>query len=661
MPTQLQTHFTHFATALLLTGLLSGSVQAQSEDSILDLQPYVVRSDTGQPVLEISERDLQQRQATDLEDALSLDPSITVGGSTGVAQKIYVRNLGEAMINVSVDGASQAGALFHHTGRIAVEPDLLRQIDVQPGIGSVSEGPGALGGSIRFQTKDPSDLLRPGQRWGSLLKYGYFGNTSGDKISLSAYGQLNKPWSVLASHVRSDYGNIEDGKGNELVGSGTEQVATLLKLAGSFDNGHSIRLSFENLEEEGEKLRRPEWAPGPGNPLFPMESERQTYTANYRYESPNVDWLGLGLMLSHTEADILQIGPWGPYTGQIEGQQLKLSNTQSIGRAELQYGWDYRRDEVTAGSTDSPSAYSETGKVNGLFVEAELPLFDSLTAYAGARYDRYELEDSMDQHFNHDGFSPSLALVYDLTDSLVLRLSGASAYRGPDINDAFKIDFVSNDPDMEAEKARNYEASLLYRTGGFSAELGAFQHTIDDVITNTLPWSSVYTNAGKLETDGIYARVSYAGSNYNLSLLYNHADTELNDQVATRYQYGSVVSSIGDTWVLDASWQATDAIALGWNSRLVQEIDGISIPEDIAGIPNARIRKPGYDIHDFYLSWVPSFEERITIVLTVKNVFDTHYISHGSIENMTAIPGFEAVIGAAEPGRDIRLSASFQF
>src|SRR5690606_10437210 len=166
MPTQLQTHFTRFATPLLLAGLLSGSIQAQTEDSILDLQPFVVRSDTGQPVLEISERDLQQRQATDLEDALSLDPSITAGGSTGAAQKIYVRNLGEAMINVSVDGASQAGALFHHTGRIAVEPDLLRQIDVQPGIGSASEGPGSLGGSIRFQTKDPSDLLRPGQSWG---------------------------------------------------------------------------------------------------------------------------------------------------------------------------------------------------------------------------------------------------------------------------------------------------------------------------------------------------------------------------------------------------------------------------------------------------------------------------------------------------------------
>jgi hemoglobin/transferrin/lactoferrin receptor protein len=45
----------------------------------------------------------------------------------------------------------------------------------------------------------------------------------------------------------------------------------------------------------------------------------------------------------------------------------------------------------------------------------------------------------------------------------------------------------------------------------------------------------------------------------------------------------------------------------------------------------------------------------------MKNVFDETYISHGAVEDMSSIPGFGAVVGAAEQGRDIRVSATLKF
>jgi hemoglobin/transferrin/lactoferrin receptor protein len=85
------------------------------------------------------------------------------------------------------------------------------------------------------------------------------------------------------------------------------------------------------------------------------------------------------------------------------------------------------------------------------------------------------------------------------------------------------------------------------------------------------------------------------------------------------------------------------------------------VPVDITGVPGGTIDKPGYAVHDFYARWRPSQVEGVTVVLTVKNAFDKFYRSHGSVEDMTAFPGFGGVVGAAEPGRGIRLSVSLAF
>lgn len=630
-------------------------------DAPFQLEPLTVTADGAQRVLVITQTDLETRQATDLEDALSLDPSVTVGGSTGVAQKVFVRNLGEGLLNVTIDGATQSGALFHHVGRLSIEPDLLKQVEVQPGVGNASDGPGALGGAIRFVTKDPEDFLAPGERAGASLKYGYFSNTGGYRASATGFGRANDQWSGLISVVASEHEEIEDGRGNALLGSDTRQEVVLGKVVGNFGNAHTVRASFENLDEKGNKLRRPEWAPGPGNPVFYMEGSRQTATLGYGLKPETSDFLDLQSTLAYTQADLLQIAAFGPYIGDIESWQLDVRNTQSLGRHELVYGIDYRRDEVSAGETTAPRTYAEKGSVAGAFLQAEFELNDRLALNAGARVDLYRLHDQRKQSFKDEGFSPNLGATYKLTPELDVSASAATAFRGPDINDAFRIDISRNDPSLKAEKAYNYELRLNYRKGALQLEGGGYIHRIDDVITNTLPWSSVYLNAGELKTDGFFARVAWHFQNVRLDLQYNHADTTINGQVATRYQYSSLVSRIGDTWVGDIVWQPIDQLDLGLNTRLVEGINGILVPEMISELPNTYINKPGYVTHDFFLRWRPTFSKAVTFNLTVKNAFDKYYLSHGSIENLTSIPGFGAVVGAMEAGRDIRISATVRF
>lgn len=654
---------THRITTLVVCALSAlWPAHAQvTPAATVELAPFTVTAEGAQSILQITQRDLELRQANDLKDALSLDPSITVGGSTGIAQKIYVRNLGEGMLNISVDGATQSGSLFHHTGRVALEPDLLKRIEVQPGVGNAPDGPGALGGAIRFITKDPADLLKPGQQAGALLKYGYLSNTRGYKGSATGYARLNDTWSSLVSVVYSENEEIEDGHGNRLTGSDTRQQVVLGKLTGEFGNGQSLRLSVEQLDEEGNKLRRPEWAPGPANPQFFMESSRRTATLGYGFRPDTTGPLDLSATLSYTEADLLQIGPWGPYNGTVESMQIDVRNTHRAGPHELTYGFDHRADEVAAGPDTDPDSVREEGHVTGFFVQDNVAFTEQFSLSAGARYDLYELDDLAGQNFDHKGFSPNLGLTYQVTPGFSIMASAATAFRGAQIADAFRVDIHENDPDLDAEKAQNYELRFLYQIEGVSLEAGAYANRIEDVITNTVPWGRYYTNAGDLETDGLFARISHATASTYLSLQYNQADTTLDGRVATRYQYGSLVSRIGDTWVADASWRPLAGIDLGWNTRLVQSVNNIAVPEVITGIVGGTIDKPGYVTHDFYARWSPAGLEGVTFALTVKNVFDKFYRSHGSLEDMTAFPGFGGVIGAPEAGRDIRLSVSYTF
>ena len=81
----------------------------------------------------ISAEELEHYQASDLEDAFSSQPEISVGGGHSVAQKLYMRGLEDTLLSISIDGAQQAGQTFHHTGRINVEPELLKEVDVRAG------------------------------------------------------------------------------------------------------------------------------------------------------------------------------------------------------------------------------------------------------------------------------------------------------------------------------------------------------------------------------------------------------------------------------------------------------------------------------------------------------------------------------------------------
>ncbi|MGS0466372.1 TonB-dependent receptor plug domain-containing protein [Cobetia marina] len=157
-----------------------------------DMSTLVVSEDRLEQNVVISAEEIEERQARDLEDLFRAEPGVSVGGGIAIGQKVYVRGLEDTNLNVTIDGARQGGYLFHHTGRLTIDPALLKQAEVDTGPATADDGPGALGGSLRFETKDAQDLLKPGQDLGARVSVGTESAADATSGTTAFYGRLEK-------------------------------------------------------------------------------------------------------------------------------------------------------------------------------------------------------------------------------------------------------------------------------------------------------------------------------------------------------------------------------------------------------------------------------------------------------------------------------------
>ena len=635
----------------------------------------------------ITPAELEQYQANDLADVFRQVPSVSVGGSLGIAQKVYIRGLEDILLNVTVDGAPQTGTLFHHIGRVSIEPELLQQVEVQAGAGEATSGAGAIGGAIRFKTKTAADLLDDGQQFGALVKGAYFSN-NGYRGSSSVYGHLNDDWSLLGSYTYVDRDNMEDGDGNELYGTSAEQSLAFIKLNGDLSEDQQLSISYELRDEEGEFGARPNWPTLEGDTLFPMNGQRETLVVNHRLQAGNL--LNLETTLYNTESEIVQnrFDRWGRYGASVTSAGFDIRNTSEPGNHKLTYGVDYREDEVTSRYLDDVSVwgdwawssdlgrFTEEGTVTGAYVQDHWQLTSDLLISAGLRFDQYELEqvtygDSTDS----DGVSPNIGFSYLLAPSWTLTAGYAQALRGKEVGDAFTLERrpgrITLQPGLEPETVDNSEIGLKYDNGNLMVTTSVYQSEIQDVIFDQLggngaPQDNVYyENIGKLETQGFELRAQYQWSKVSLFAAYSNNDAKLNGNIVEGYEQIGLGNARGDTWDMKLSYHFSDVLEMGWSFTYVDDLNDIEVFHRALAIgwvdELQTVDKPGYQVHDIYLQWQPLNSEALIVNFAVLNLFNEQYRDHSSVADYNHIPDWEGIAGLYEAGRDLRVSVTYRF
>ncbi len=664
------------ATVSATTGFSSGAMAQDNAEkgSGEFLETMVVVGEATNAL--ITNEDLESYQANDLEDIFKLTPSVSVGGgASGITQKVYVRGLEDALINVTVDGSPQTSTLFHHIGRVTIDPDLLKEVEVQSGAGEATSGAGAIGGSIRFKTKDVNDLLDRGESFGGKVKVSSSSNDA-DQHSVTLFGRLSDNWGLMAYHNNINRNIAEDGDGNDLPGSEADQKLGFVKLSGDISDNQYFSLSYEKRDERTDLPKQPDWTPLEGAPLFEAEGERETYSVNYQLSGG--DLLNLELAAYHTTS-MFQRELWN-WNAEITSYGFDLRNTSVLGIHRLTYGVDLREDQVDSGRQDASTQHSEEGRVFGVYVQAHSQVTDDLLLSYGARYDDYEFDKTKSEGSavpltgaDSSDVSVNAGLEYSITDELKASIGYAEAVRGKEIGDGFTIDTSTVDPSLDPESVQNIEAAMEYSTGDFYAKVAVFRSEIDDVIFDQRSGPVFYENIGTIKTDGFEVELAYRWTEeLEMKLGFSSIDAILDpknglyavdhgDIELEAYEYNGLGNNRGDTWNLSFNYTPAANLKFGWNITHVQDRNNIEVLQRAQALGwtpiTGEIDKPAYTTHDLFAEWSPV--NNLKLNLAVINAFDRDYRDHSSVGDYTHI--FPTVSGYKEPGRDVRLSVTYDF
>ena len=598
-----------------------------------------------------------------IQDLYARETIISAGGTTQANTKVYVHGIEETMLNVQIDGAKQPQRSgFHHNGNNLIDPSMLKAVAIDAGVASADAGPNALGGAIRYMTKDAADLLLPGRNFGGFAAFSYDSNAHTFKKSGAAYGKSNG-LEILGYGMWADGDAYEDGHGKTVIASDVNLVNYLGKIAYEAPTGHRFSLSAEHVQDEGIRPFRANFAliPGFAIPYSFNESTRDTYTFQYRTTRPT-EWYDPEVSFYSNKTRLYRppTGSCAPGSvagscvafgeGEFESVGGKVQNTFVIGPGKLTAGVDFYRDETTVDHLGNNPLFGEKLTNVGGYAQYRFSPLSILRISTGIRFDRNELEAADGKTFETTGASPNIAAELDLTRQLTAKASYGYTFGGIPLYESFllRTGVPIYSAALDPQNARKYKAGLEFKQGGFQAEATYFNTVIlDPVCPNCNP----VVNQGDLETRGVDLSARYAWRNGQLGANYTHTDTKFaGDPLSTlSFYYGT---PFGDMLKIYGHYEFQEVgVVVGFLSQFIFEYDkaaSLPAPGGTVGVLE------GYTVHNVFAQWTPNFAPNVTFRADVLNLFDTYYV-----DRATAIGG--TIVPLASPGRTVLVSAKVQF
>ncbi len=272
----------HFLTFLLCICSINAQDLENLEEIVTQDDQITTGSPKGDGINESTQsaKDISRQQSSDIKDLTRYETGISVvegerSGNSGFA----IRGVDENRVGIIVDGLKQSETLssqgfkelfsgygnFNNT-RNGVEILTLKKVQFTKGADSIKIGSGALGGSVLFTTKDPSDFLKDknfygGFESGTQSKNGEFFNS----ISLAARFVGIEALFIHTKRKSHELLNFDYNRVDPLVqGKRREKTdpyqiqsdSDLLKISYEITENHKITLSgdFYNADTNGEDL-----------------------------------------------------------------------------------------------------------------------------------------------------------------------------------------------------------------------------------------------------------------------------------------------------------------------------------------------------------------------------------------------------------------------
>jgi hemoglobin/transferrin/lactoferrin receptor protein len=651
--------------ALLLASVFAAPAAAQQAATPLDAVTSTATrtenraGDVAVPVSVVTREAIERRQPRSLLDIISDLPGVEASGvpRQGVMQPI-IRGLGDDRIVFRVDGVRNnfnAG----HRGRSFLDPNLLRQVDVVRGPGSVLYGSGALGGVVAAETIDPDDILRPGESWGGFTRAAVQTQGSGLAGTQTFAGRVGAFDGLVALSGLTN-NNFRDGRNRRIPDSAEDAYMGLAKFGATFGS-HRLQLIASSFESRATM-------PIAANTTSTTSranrrTEQDSVALRYRFRSADMPLLAPAITVYGLETDLAE----RRLTGTRATDHTRLStlgfdaqNTARFtlaGRHALTVGADGFRDEQEGSSNGAPRPQFPNAQqtILGLFIQDEWTVFETVTITPGLRFDSFEQEaDANSNDRSSDRLSPKLSVAWRVTNWAQPYVAYAEAFRAPSLTELYVGGthfpgnvFVPN-PDLRPEVSKNKELGLNLRFSDvlrdndrLRARLSAFRNDIDDYIEQRVnATTTTRSNIPSARIDGVEAEVQYDAGRWYANLGASALRGENTDTGEPLFDVPA------HRVVLAGGYRFLDwGVVAGGRITAAAEQD-----RRPAGSADA----PAYAVMDLFASWVPPAYDRVRLDLGVDNVFDTQYVRANWYSAPPRPPFYEV-------GRNVRAALKVSF
>lgn len=638
------------------TSLTATSALSQAADPFL-LGTIFIGSDATNKI-GIDNEDLTRTTPSDLQEVFKTEPTVSVGSSLPISQKIYVNGVEENNLNVSIDGARQNNRIFHHSATTYIDPELLKAVRVDPGVAPADAGPGALAGAIAFETKDVGDLLEAGKSFGGRFSTEY--QTNGDTFStgLAVFGR-NGNFEYLAFGKFADGGLREDGDGNQIVGSGTGLTSGLVKLAYNTQNGGRLEFSYESVEDDAQRPLRPDFASLRGDASTrTFTLKRQNFVVTYTGGNTTDMWNPtIQLAFNSTE---LYTGPMPGATAAYEGESTSLTgkfeNEFTLDSGTITAGVDFYSDTVDINGRGTAVFFAEEKVRNiGAYVQGRFDLTEAFRISTGLRIDHQKFTGIDGTSYTNSGLSANLSADYDITDAVTISAGASRVWGGIALAESFLFDTAWVYPaSIEPATSENLFVGATARLGNFDLNAKIFRTRISNARTLLDPASGGFGGAPGLTSDldskGFELGVAYNWTSGFARVAYARVDTKVNGVDADSYTGRYLTTPLGDTLILEAAHTFRDMdLTIGADAQ-------ISFDHDYGNPATPAGTIDGYEVVNLYAEWKPRRVKGMTVRAEVNNLFDQRYTERASYGQE-----FGAVTPLYEPGRTLALRATFDF
>lgn len=559
-------------------------------------------------------------------------------------------------VQIYVDGAPQDQATFGQAIPLGLE-----QVEVLYGPQGTLYGRGAIGGVVNIVTRAPEEGAFQGQA--------VLGERTRDVAALAGFSLVGGAlFGDIAAGYQDEDGEYRDAIDGSRLGDSESASGRVRLLYAPEGNSFRALLTLSRQDTRSSEEQYVLESDIPTRTAFPVASR---YRLTHDSASLKLDYaLGDALISSVStyqdrDYDRVVFGIMSPEQQDTFTQEIRIASNPSDARLSYVAGLYYERTNFSVARPDFGQTAEQTLESYAAFGEATWALTDRLDLTGGARFDYHEVSSralvpglSVDNDADFDGFSPKLALGYQLNDATRLyalvstgfKAGGFTRFVTPAI-----IDFS-----YQPENVVNGEIGLRTRfwAGRGDASFAAyFTQSSDYQYYVGFQPNQYLANVGDVESKGVEARFGLSPTDawrIDATLAYNNAEfSDYDNPVNPGVDLSGNALPYAPEWTGRLAVSRLFVLPPGFGRLRAQAGATYSSRYYFDETNTAAFGQSGYTLFDASLSWEAS--AHWTLDLVGENIGDETYAPYG----FALGPGFNTYQLAPSREWSLRFRATF--